>query len=217
MAGLWDLVVRPDTFFARVSQEAIDLRPPLAIFAAGALLPGLVYMVIIVAYMVSGSFSSLSVTLQGMMWVFLKCNVSLPLAGWIIMSLWTWGISRGLGGKGSLAATVRDTGYGMMPWTLSIIAFVLLAIMLFVIGFAAPVTTGVMEEYAQTAYDTWTYLGLLFVIWQWYLWTLGVQHTQKFAFGRSAVITGIPVAVYLAFVIAAMASVDVTRMIMTGT
>jgi hypothetical protein len=37
-AGLSELIIHPDAFFVRVSQEKISLVPPLAIVAAGSVL-----------------------------------------------------------------------------------------------------------------------------------------------------------------------------------
>ena len=215
MAGQWDLVTHPDTFFAWVSQEVIDLRPPLAIFVTGALLPILVYLAV-VAYASIFISPAFSTAIPAMMRIFLICNIGLPLAGWVLMSLWTYGISRGLGGKGSLAATIRDTGYGLMPWALSIVLFMLYSGIVYAIAFAVPAVSGTVEEFAPVGYEAWPYLGLLVMIWEWYLWTLAARHTHGFPLRTSAAITAIPVLLFLVVMISAMGLFDAVRMIMAG-
>jgi hypothetical protein len=216
MAGIWDLVFHPDAFFARVSDEGVDLRPPLAMVGTGIIVTLLPLTITLAYYALTTSLPMGYIGWMGLLRVFLLCNVVIPLTIWGVMSLWTYGVSRSLGGKGSLTATVRDTGWGMMPWTLSIIAFALFSGVLFVAGYAVPATVSTMEVYAPMGYEAYTYLALLILLWEWYLWALAARHTHGFWFRKSAVITGIPVILYLIVMISALGWFDMVRMLITG-
>ncbi len=198
----FDLLFRPRDFFTALSREKIAPVPPLVIVLAGALLPVIFTLAVTIPLTLLSSSHIISIGWQPVLILFL-CDLGLPLAGWALLSFWIRAVPPGPGGTRSLAAAFRDTGYGMLPWTLSIIGFFLFSGILYLIGFLVP--AAVMGEFATGAYWVYAYLVPFPVLaWEWYLWTVAITISHQFPFRKSALITGIPVAVYAIILIVSL-------------
>ncbi|MGA2121312.1 MAG: YIP1 family protein [Methanoregula sp.] len=108
-SGINDLILHPDAFFERVSQEKINLIPPLAIVGAGILFTLLPLVFTFIYYSLTASHTLHNILWWGMIGYYLRCFSVIPLVIWGILSIGTYGISRIFDGKGSLSATVQNT------------------------------------------------------------------------------------------------------------
>jgi len=196
-SGLMNLVLHPDRFFLRVSQEKVNLVPPFIIIGTGL-------FAILLSTILPLLFFSLDhpdrigyVSWMGMLQFYLKCVVLIPLMIWATMSLGTFGISRVLGGKGSLAATARNTGFGMLPWTVGVLITIGISAVLFIIMQAVPSSRVPMEEYTQSLDALFPLASVVAIIWGEYLWILAVKYSHGFTFRKAAAVTVIPVLIVI--------------------
>jgi len=214
--GLKDLLLHPDAFFSGVTKEKVNLVPPLIIFGTGILFTLLPLVIALGYYSLT---ASLNLTNFG--WVVTIRNwlcyyVLTPLITWGVMFLGAYGISRVLDGKGSLAATVQNIGYGMMPWAVSVIGTTIFSGILFFIAYILPSTIIVMEEVAPYGYGIFPYISLIILFWGWYLWILAIQHTHRFTFRKASAVSIVPVMIVIWLTIPVQAWTESLRMIVAG-
>jgi len=214
--GLKDLLLHPDAFFSRVAKEKVNLVPPLIILVTGILLTLLPLVIALGYYSLT---ASLNLTNFG--WVVTIRNwlcyyVLTPLITWGVMFLGAYGISRVLDGKGSLAATVQNIGYGMMPWVVSVFCWVIFSGIIFVVAYMVPSVVGPLAEYANYGYGIVSNIGLIILFWEWYLWILAIQHTHRFTFRKAAAVSIVPVMIVIWLTIPVQAWTESLRMIVAG-
>lgn len=215
--GLVDLVLHPDRFFLRVSQEKVNLIPPLIIIGTGL-------FAILLSIIIPLVFLSLNhpdrigyVGWMGLIQFHLRCTISLPLITWAIMSLGTYAISRVLEGRGTLTATTQNTGFGMIPWTIGVLAMIGISAVLFVIALAVPPSLIPLEDYAPNMYASFPLISFFVLIWEVYLWILAVKYTQGFSYRKAAAVTAIPVLIVILLMVPVLAWYDTIMVIISGT
>lgn len=192
-SGIRDLLLHPDAFFERVSYEKINLIPPVLI-VGGVIIFSLVPAMVSVYY----SFTSLSgsryLAQIAMLQHFILCSAVLPLVQWVIAALGTHYISKMSEGKGSLAATIQNTGYAMIPLLISsVCAGIIILIALFFYHSTSPdISQGGFSFSGITSIIT-----CIFFFWFWYLWILAVRYTQEFTFRKAAAVTVVPVIILI--------------------
>jgi hypothetical protein len=213
-SGIRDLFIHPDLFFERVSKEKVNLVPPLAIIGAGAIVTLIPYIIALLYYALTAPNNMSYVGWMGLIQVFFKTFVVCPLLIWGVISFCTYGISRGLNGKGSLA--IQNTGYGMIPWSVSVIASVVLSGILFIIAYIAPTGIIPIEAYSPIEYSFFYFIGIIALFWQLYLWILAVKHTHGFTFRKAATVTIIPVVIVICLTIPMQAWINTIGMVVSG-
>ncbi|MDP3563875.1 MAG: YIP1 family protein, partial [Methanoregula sp.] len=199
------------------SKEKVSLIPPLAIVGTGMLFMVLVPSIALIYYNLTTTVHGNPAMFTGQIWYYIRCSAIIPLIIWSVLSLGTYGISHLLHGKGSLAATIQNTGYGMMPWTASVIIITGFSAILFVIAFIVPSTVIFMEKYASFGYALFPYISLIFLFWGWYLWTLAVVHTHGFTFRKAAAILLLPVMIVIWLTIPTQEWIETIQRVISGT
>jgi hypothetical protein len=209
--GIRDLVLHPDAFFETVSKEKVNLIPPVVIVGAGLFIS---FMIAVVYYSLISGNNLHYVGWMAIIQVFFRCTAVIPLIVWGVISLGTYGISWGCEGKGSLAATVQNIGYGMLPWIVFIIGSVIFSGLSFVIFHStspADMTLGaIIFHWADIIF------GLVIFFWGWYLWILAVRYTHGFTLRKAAAVTIVPVAIVIWLTIPVQAWIETIRMIISG-
>ena len=210
-----ELVIHPDAFFARVSQEKINLIPPLAIVGAGMLLIFLA-MVLPIAVVVIPSHALVGfLGFRGLLLHFLILT-SIPLVIWGIISFGLYIISRALGGAGSLTATIQNIGYGMGMWCVFGIGLMIDSSFKVFMSYKITLPSG---EIGQVAGSN-PFLGIILIIdlaaffWGWYLWILAVKHTHGFTIWKAAAVSIVPVMIAIWFTI--LRGIDTIRILIFG-
>jgi hypothetical protein len=197
--GLFDLILHPDAFFARVSQEKVNLVPPVLIVGAGALLfivVNLVYWAFPTRQGYSISFLTSTGIFRNLMLAQIITSVIIPVCVWVFISIILYILARIAGSTGSFPATFRDVGYGMLPWILSVILPFIVILHRFLTYTGGPVSGGNCGIwFMPPMYCTVPLLGIL--VWSGYLWMLSLRHTHGITPAESAIITGIPVVICL--------------------
>jgi hypothetical protein len=199
LAYLVELVFHPDTFFERVSKERVNLIPPLVIVGAGALFFAIVNVVFLAfptRYGYSIPVLPSGGVFRDMLLAHIVTSVIMPLFVWVLFSVIFYTVSRSTGGTGSFTATIQNVGYGMLPWTLSVLIpfFAILYRLLTYTG--GPVIGGYSGIwFLPQIYCSLPLLGIM--VWSFYLWMHAVRHTHSITVEKSAIITGVPVAIFL--------------------
>jgi hypothetical protein len=129
---------------------------------------------------------------MGMIQFYFRSVFCLPLITWATMSIVTYGISRMLDGRGTFALTVQNTGYGMMPWTLSGIGLMVFSGVLLLAANIFPADMMSIGEFASNAYFFYMFISVAIFLWQWYLWALAVRHTNGFSVVMALGVTILP-------------------------
>jgi hypothetical protein len=198
--GISDLFFHPDAFFERVSKEKVNLFPPVLIVLIGAL----IFVIIILLFFVWNRTGWSSWLLTVVSW---SRNIILSLAGrafimpflvWAVFSVIFYGLSRAASGTGSFSMTVQNTGYGMLPWSVSALIPVAAYLHHFFTFTSGPQTGGYSGIWMMPW--PWGFYSLplfLILIWSVFLWVPAVQHTHGFTRQKAAIIVGIPVFVLL--------------------
>lgn len=194
-AGISELIIHPDAFFARITKEKTSLIPPLVIVLAGACINivGTFLLLALSRSLSSGKFEELNYV--STLTYYLIVFAIVPLLDWGILSVGFCCISHMISGKGSLKATFQNAGYGMLPWTilaaLSAGYMIIFSCIHHLFPFV-PITA---------AGSTHTVICFLidfgFFLWVLYLWILAAKYTHEFTFRKAAGVTVIPVILLL--------------------
>jgi len=215
-SGLTDLILHPDRFFLRVSQEKVNLILPILIIWTGFV--ALIIGKTIPVFWVSTHFPSIVETsggIPGVLFRYIFCHTIAPLLVLIVMIIGTYGISRLVNGKGLPASMVQNIGYAMMPSTLFTLGSLISSGLILLIFHSWPVPPGNSEWWYWTFWTT-ALFGILFFFWQWYLWILAVKHTQDFSFRKAAAVTIIPVVIVIWLTIPIQAWMNMILRVVSG-
>jgi hypothetical protein len=196
--GFWDLFLHPDAFFARISQENVNLLPPFAIVGAGALFFTIIHVLFWVWDSSGWSFAVLTYggPAQNIIASFITASVIMPFCIWGLFSVLIFALSRIAGGTGSFLVTIQNLGYGMVPWTISAVLPFLVYLHKFSTYTGGPVIGGYSGIWLMPlGFCALPLLGIM--IWSCYLWAVAVVHTDNLPFRISAVITFVPVCGFL--------------------
>lgn len=213
-AGLVELVLHPDMFFARMVKEKVNLIPPLVIVGTGILVLLIGKTIPVVWFSLNSSFLQ-NESLAGILRSLIVCHAVSPVLLFGIITLGTFVISHGLDGKGSLSANIQNIGYGMIPWTFFSIGS-LISSSYFLVFFHAWPGPPNSPEKAVVLFWIAALIGLVVFFWEWYLWILAVRHTHAFTLRKAAAVTIVPVAVGIWLTIPVQAWLDTIRMVIFG-
>ena len=214
LAGLVELVLHPDTFFARIVKEKVNLIPPLVIVGTGLFFVIIGKVIPVVWISLKSSFLQ-NTSLAEIIGSLILCHALLPLVVFSVISLGTYGVSRGLDGKGSLTANVQNIGYGMMPWTFFTIGSLVSSSIILVVFHAWPVPPNSPGAVIVLFWIA-ALIGLVVFFWEWYLWILAVRHTHAFTLRKAAAVTIVPVAMVIWLTIPVQAWLDTIWMVIFG-
>lgn len=215
-AGLCDLVFHPDTFFERVSQEKVNLIPPVAIVGAAVIIQIMGIILHLFLFVRSGASEVALAALSISLVKTVLCQIITLFVIWGTVSLSVYCISRLFSGSGSLIATIQNTGYGIVPSMLFNIGSLIASGFIYIFFHGWPLPPG-NSEWLNTVLWAGTITSAVFFFWQWYLWVLAVKHTCGFTFRRAAAVTIIPIVIVIWLTIPVQAGVDTITMIISGT
>lgn len=197
-SGIWDLFLHPDAFFTRISQEKVKLIPPFVIVGMGAILFPIIHVLFWVWDKSGWSVDIL--THGGLVQHYIMSSIAMsffmPFFIWGLFSVLIFGLSRVAGGTGSFPATLQNVGYGMVPWTLSAIIPLGIFLYRFITYTGGPTFAGYSGLWILPAvFCALPLLGIM--IWSSYLWIIAVIHMDHLPLVKSAIITLVPVCVFL--------------------
>jgi hypothetical protein len=194
-----DLILHPDAFFSRVTQEKVNLIPPLVIVGAGVV----INIIMVLLFFIAPSKSGYSVDFlisgglqRDVLMVFIVHSIFIPFGLWGSVSIAAYSISRVFSGRGSLYATIQNVGYGLLPWTLSIVV----PVVLFAYKFSTSNSFGPYSGIWLTDPYTCCIIGWVVLIWISYLWIFAIRHTHQVSLKKAIVVIVISVvAAYVAY------------------
>jgi len=150
---LIDLVFNPRSFFRRKTREPPDYLLPVIIVGAASL----VYLVTEAVYPVTAPDTGFQIFT-------IVLNVLGPFIDWVVIALVLYVFCRAFSGKGTIPATFRNTGYGMLP--LPLIAFVELIVTPYLNNGVATNDSSIL----LVVFIVLLLLNILLVTWSGYLW-----------------------------------------------
>jgi hypothetical protein len=197
LIGIWDLLFHPDAFFARVSKERINQIPPLIIIGTGIFFFSIIHLMALIFPNRGGwSFLVFQGLAQKIIVSLITASVVKPMIIWGLFSIVFYCISRVAGGTGSFYATIQNVGYGMLPWSVSVIVPFIAYVYNFVSYTGGPVIGGYCGIWLMhPIVCSLPLLGVM--VWSCYLWTIAVRYTHGLPLKKAAVITIVPVSVFL--------------------
>jgi hypothetical protein len=199
-----DLIFHPDAFFARLTKEKPGPMLPFLIIIISACLniAGLMLAQILPGMINFDKTGNLTFTSTLIYYVVIFCIV--PLLDWGIISIGFYCISRLVLGRGSLMATFRNAGYGMLPWIIfTTISSVYAIISLLIHNPMFPFFHVLMGGSAPPFMEGSTPTLIIFLfsfscyLWMFYLWILGMKYSYQIKFWKAAGIVLIPVIILL--------------------
>lgn len=197
-----DLFAFPDEFFEDVAEDGGLLRPTLVVVVLGVVsaVSG-----IPVAQATVRALPQQAQAFSGIVYVSaIVGGLVGPVVVWLIYAGVFHGISSlAFDGDGSFGTTLAVTGWGFVPAVLSAaISGVLGWYALRTIGIPtgpAQLSTFLAQYYANPFVVVGTVISVVFLLWQAYLWTIGLQHARHLSRRDAAITVAIPVAVALLF------------------
>ncbi len=220
--SLFDILIKPGAFFQDVMAEKESLR-----------IPGLIVLILgmisaIYAYLVSGTTGKMMAGLfSGMESIIAISSV----LGAIIMALIFWAIWAGVfylvsslfKGSGSFKRTLEFTGYGHLPQIFGAIITVIVAIQYLPRVVVPQIAASAVQENPQILQEAVNSLmhdpammemtqiisiiSIVFLLWSANIWISGVRNARHLSERDSALCVGIPVVVYILYIIYSMTGV----------
>jgi hypothetical protein len=212
------ILINPDAFFQQKMKEKEDLRiPALIVLAAGIVGAG--YAVL----MAQLSAKMMSSMMPGIESIILIAALAGALIGsfivWLVWAGVVYGFSSVFKGDGSFRKTVEFVGYGFLPQVIgSVITLVaafeyLPQVHVTAISTAGlssdqigqvvkDATTSMMNDPAMAMFiQISTLVTIVFLLWSANIWIFGVRHARKLSPRDAALCVGIPVVLYVIFLI----------------
>ncbi|MDO9326592.1 MAG: Yip1 family protein [Methanoregula sp.] len=163
------MLFSPDVFFTEITKEKENIIWPFII----AMLGGIGMIVSSVFHTVSYHPDSLDSALKIFLFsISFQYVFVVPLLMWAVVSVTIYAVSKVFSGTGSLIATFRNTGYGMLPMNLYGLGFYLLATGAFIAFGEIP---GYTDNPVSRMMNVLNVIGLAFVFWSGYLWVVGTE------------------------------------------
>lgn len=182
--GIKELLLHPDAFFARVAHEKVNLIPPLVIVGVGVV----INIIMILLFFIAPSHSGYSVDFlmygglqRDVLLVFIIGSIIVPFGMWGFVSIAAYSISRVLSGSGSFYATIQNVGYGMLPWTLSMVV----PVVSFAYKFSTNTSYGIFSGMWLTDPYTSSIICWVVSLWIGCLWIFAIRHTHQFSLKKA--------------------------------
>jgi len=194
-----DVVFDPDSLFSRGTDQMPLWQPTLIVFLLGIVnvIPSL-----LIATRVETAVEGLSQTAIGVaQGIGVLFGFITVFVLWLIFTGVLHGISALAGaGRGSFRQTFRYTGWGFLP---SVLGGVLNAYATWQALRRIPASTPAPELSAElqsiTIVQITTGVGMLFIVWQGFIWAFALSHCRGLTLRRSAVVAAVPVFAQLGF------------------
>jgi hypothetical protein len=213
-----NILINPDAFFEERARGNEDLRiPALIVIAMGII--GAVYAVL----MAELSARMMSAMMPGIESIILIAALAGALIGtlifWLIWAGVIYGISSVFKGEGSFRRTLEFTGYGFLPQLIgSVITLIAAFEYLPKVHVTAISTAGIssdqlgqvvqnatnamMHDPAMVEFIQITSLvTIVFLLWSANIWIFGIKHARALSPRDAALCVGIPVVLYVIFLI----------------
>lgn len=193
-----DLIIRPDAFFESVSNMPVRLLRPFLLILAGALVFVIVILLFFVWARTGWSLAILNPASFAGAYLFSLAGTAFlaPFVFWVAAAIIFQGISRAIGGTGSFSLTLQNTGYGMLPWSVSALIPLAAYLHKFFTYTGGPVSGGYTGIWMMPAGSGLLPL-ILILIWSGFLWVPAVQHTHGFTRRKAMAVVGAPVLVFV--------------------
>ena len=219
--SLLDVLVKPDVFFENIEREKESLRLPALIILAGAVIAA------IHGYIIGGPVSALMAgAMPSIGTIVLIAAIIGPLIGtfvfWALWSVVIYGVSAIFGGKGTLGKTLEFVGYGSIPQVIGSLVTLVVAIV-YIPRVVVPhisfnpsdpnsaqvlqdATKALMHDPSMMAYtQIATIISVIFLLWSANIWIFGAKHSRLLTLKNAVLSVGIPVLVYVVYVVYSMA------------
>jgi len=220
--SIFDILIKPGAFFQDVMAEKESLK-----------IPGLIVLILgiisaIYAYLVSGTTGKMMAGLfSGMESIIAISSV----LGAMIMVLIFWAIWAGVfylvsslfKGNGTFKRTLEFTGYGHLPQIFGAIITVIVAIQYLPRVVVPQIAASAVQENPQILQEAVNSLmhdpammemtqiisiiSIVFLLWSANIWISGVRNARHLSERDSALCVGIPVVVYILYIIYSMTGV----------
>ncbi|MFA4877132.1 MAG: Yip1 family protein [Methanoregula sp.] len=219
--SLTDILINPNAFFTDIIGEKEDFKLPLIILLAGGILAaGYGYLIGgVTAQMMSGAVPGIGEVIT------LSSAIGALFGVFIFWLVWTgiiYLISAAFKGKGSFRRTLQVTGYGYLPQVFGSLISLIVAFE-YVPRIVVPqLTQAVMQDPAamqQTISammhdpammemtQITTVVSIVFLLWSANIWIFGVQHARGITTRDAALSVGIPVIIYIAYIVYTLGAV----------
>lgn len=216
--SILSILINPDAFFQEKVNSKEDLRiPALIVLVAGVV--GAVYAVL----MAQLSARMMSTMMPGIESIILIAALAGALIGtfilWLIWAGLIYGISSAFKGEGSFRRTLEFIGYGFLPQVIgSVITLGAALEYLPKVHVTAISTAGVSaDQLGQVVQDATnammhdpamaefiqitSLVTIVFLLWSAHIWIFGIKHARKLSPRDAALCVGIPVVLYVIFLI----------------
>lgn len=190
VGSLRDLFLHPSVFFEQVSQEKAGFIWPFIIVFLGSIISFI--GAVALSPQVTDPLTQYSIT-----FLFLS---GVAIFTWVIISAGLFLLSRAFSGTGSFLATLRNTGYGMLPFAFS--NAVTFATVLAITGNVASLSTVNPGVFSALIYVEQAF----FTVWAAYLWFCGLRraHGIPAPLAAAAVVIVIALALAIFFLLTTM-------------
>ena len=219
--SLFDILIRPGAFF----QDAIAEKESLKI-------PGLIVLVLgivssIYGYLIGGLTGKMMAGLiPGMELIIAISTILGALLGififWMIWAGVFYLVSLVFKGNGTFKRTLEFVGYGYLPQIFGAILTLIVAMQYIPRVIVPQIATNAAEDpqLIQEAVNALMHdpammemtqitsiISIVFLLWSANIWIFGLQHARKLSVRDAALCVGIPVVIYILYVIYAMTGI----------
>ncbi|WP_321505645.1 Yip1 family protein [uncultured Methanoregula sp.] len=216
-----DILIKPDAFFTDVMGENENFKLPLIILLAGGIIgAGYGYMIGgLTARMMSGAIPGIDMIMT------LVSALGALFGVFVFWFIWTgiiYLISAAFKGKGSFRRTLQVTGYGYLPQVFGSLLSLIVAIE-YIPRIVVPqitvammqdpvvmqeVTKALMHDPAMLELTQITsVITIVFFLWSANIWIFGVRHARGITIRDAALSVGIPVIIYVAYIVYTLGAV----------
>lgn len=210
-----DILINPNAFFTDVMGEQENFRLPLIIILAGGIIAaGYGYLIGgVTAQMMSGALPGIDIIIT------FSSAIGALLGVFIFWVVWAgivFLISSAFKGKGTFKRTLQVTGYGYLPQVFGSL-ICLIAAFEYVPKIVIPrITSAMMQDPAAVQSVTTamlhdpamleltqitTLVTIVFLLWSANIWIFGLQHARVISIRDAALTVGIPLIIYIAYLV----------------
>ena len=211
-----DILIRPDAFFRNVLQEKESLKLPVLIVAAGSIVAAAY------GYLIGGLTAKMMAPAMpaGIDTIILLSSIIGAVIGtfifWILWSGISYALTHLFKGKGSFKRTLEVFGYGYLPQVFGSLISLVVALEYLPKITIPQITSATLQDPAllEQAMKAFTHdpammeltqitslITIVFLLWSANIWIFGIQHARQVSSRDAAICVGIPVVIYVIYVI----------------
>jgi hypothetical protein len=216
-----DILIRPRTFFPNAIGEKESLKiPGLIVLTLGIISAVYAYLIGgVTGKMMAGlmpgmeSIIAISAILVSLFWVFLM---------WVILTGAFYLLSSLFRGKGTFKRSLEFVGYGYLPQIFGALLTVIVALQYLPKVIVPQITSSatqdpqmIIDATSALSHDpAWmemtqitSLISIVFLLWSANIWIFGMKNARQLSERDSALCVGIPVVVYILYIIYAMTGI----------